>query len=94
MWRVLGGTFKGKAGAVQFFTALGSTVETTHFEPSDFREAGNTVVNHVRHDGTVRSTGKPFSISANFTWTFNDQGQASHWDGSGDYSSLIAALQA
>lgn len=88
-----GGTFNGKSGAIQFFTALGSTVETTHFEPSNFHETGNTVTNHIRHDGIVRATGKSFSIRTDFAWTFNDQGKASTWDGSGDYSSLVAALQ-
>ena len=67
-----GGVFKGKEGVVQFFTALGSTTQTLHFEPSNFKEEGNRVINDVQHDGMVSSTGKSFSVHASFAWTFND----------------------
>jgi uncharacterized protein len=87
-----GGTFRGKEGVTQFFVALGSTLETTYFEPTNFQASGDRVTNDVRHDGIARSTGKAFSVSIPFVWTFNEQGQVTNWDGSGDYSSVNAAL--
>lgn len=89
-----GGEFKGKEGVVRFFTGLGATTQTTHFEPSNFRVEGNQVVNDVRHDGLVSGTGKSFSVNALFTWTFNDAGQVTDWKGTGDFSSLNAAFAA
>lgn len=87
-----GGEFKGKDGVIGFFTALGSTTQTTHFEPSNFRETTNQVLNEVRHDGLVLTTGKPFSVTVSFAWTFNDRGQVTEWRGTGDFSSIDAAM--
>lgn len=87
-----GGVFNGKDGVTNFFTALGSTTQTTLFEPSNFREEGNKVINDVRHDGFVRSTNKPFSVRASFSWTFNDRGEVLDWAGTGDFSSINAAF--
>lgn len=87
-----GGTFKGKPEIVRFFTALGTTTQTTHFEPSNFREEGNKVINSVRHDGVVTSTGQPFSVQAEFSWEFNEAGQATDWKGTGDFSSINMAF--
>lgn len=87
-----GGEFKGKDGVIRFFTALGGNVQTTHFEPSNFRETGHQVINEVRHDGIVPATGKPFSVTVGFSWTFNDSGQVTDWKGTGDFSSIDAAL--
>lgn len=87
-----GGEFKGKEGVIRFFTALGTHVQTTHFEPSNFLEVDGKVLNDVRHDGVVTTTGKPFSVTVNFTWTFNDKGQAIDWKGTGDFSSINEAF--
>lgn len=87
-----GGSFHGKEGVTQFFTALGTTLETTVFEPRNFRENANQVVNDVRHDGITRVTGRPFQLDIPFTWTFNEQGEVTHWDGSGNYASVNEAL--
>lgn len=87
-----GGEFKGKEGVIRFFTALGGNVETTHFEPSNFSEENGKIINNVRHDGIVRSTGKPFSVNVLFTWAFNEQGQAIDWKGTGDFSSINNAF--
>lgn len=87
-----GGVFQGKEEVIRFFQALGSTVQTTHFEPTNFREEGNQVVNDVRHDGIVTATGKPFSVRVLFTWTFNEAGLPADWKGTGDFSSLNQAL--
>ena len=87
----ISGEFKGKEGAVQYFTILGTTVQTTNFVASNFREADNEVVNDILHEGVVVATGKPFSSQLTFTWTFNDKGEPIHWVGSGDFESLYAA---
>lgn len=87
-----GGTFNGKNEVIRFFQNLGSTTQTTYFEPSDFREAGNQVVNQVRHDGVVNVTGRPFSVTVLFTWTFNEAGQVTDWKGAGDFSSINDAF--
>lgn len=88
-----GGTFRGKDEVIRFFGALGNTTQTTHFEPSNFREEGGKIVNDVVHKGTVLSTGKPFNVSALFTWTFNDAGQPVDWKGTGDFSSMNEAFK-
>ncbi len=88
----IGGTFNGKDGVVQFFTAMGSSIQTTHFEPTNFREDGNKVINDVRHDGIVLSNGKPFSVRASFQWVFNDKGEVVDWSGTGDFSSMNSAF--
>lgn len=87
-----GGTFNGKDGVVQFFTALGQNTQTTFFEPTNFRTEGNRVINDVRHDGTAKSTNKPFSVQATFVWTFDDNGLVTDWTSSGDFSSINAAM--
>ncbi|MBK8706651.1 MAG: nuclear transport factor 2 family protein [Saprospiraceae bacterium] len=88
-----GGEFRGKTGVAHFFTALGRNTQTTHFEPSNFREEPGKVINEVRHDGIAGKSGKPFSVQATFVWTFNDQGEIIDWTSSGDFSSLNAALR-
>lgn len=87
-----GGEFRGKAGVTQFFTALGTSSQTTLFEPGNYREEGNRVSNDVQHDGVIPSTNKPFSVHAKFVWTFNDQGEVVDWTSSGDFSSINAAF--
>ena len=87
-----GGEFKGKEGVAQFFTALGGSLETTHFEPTNFQANGNQVTNDVRHDGIASATGKTFSVRIPFVWTFNERGEATDWKGVGDFASINAAL--
>ena len=87
-----GGEFKGKNGVINFFTALGGTVQTTYFEPSNFREIDGKIVNEVRHDGIIEATGKPFSVKVNFSWAFDDEGQVIDWKGTGDFSSINTAF--
>lgn len=88
-----GGTFNGKEGVMRFFEALGSSTRTTLFEPANFREEGNRVINDVHQDGIVIRTGKPFSVRVSFAWTFNDEGKAIDWAGTGDFSSMNAAFR-
>lgn len=87
-----GGIFDGKDAIIGMFGALGSSLQTTFFEPGNFREEGNKVINDVRHDAVVVSTGKSFSLKASFTWTFNDKGEVTDWTSSGDFSELNAAF--
>ncbi len=87
-----GGEFKGKNAVIQFFTALGTSTQTTHFEPSNFREEGGKILNDVRHDGIVTATNKPFSVKVLFSWEFNDAGLATDWKGTGDFSSINQAF--
>lgn len=87
-----GGEFRGKDGVIRFFTALGTTTQTTVFAPSNFREEGNRVINDVVHEGVVPATGKPFRVTASFVWTFNDRGEATDWKSSGDFSGVNAAM--
>lgn len=89
-----GGEFKGKDGVVRFFTNLGTTTQTTHFEPSNFREEDGKIVNEVRHDGIINSTGKPFSVNVLFHWSFNSNGEVTDWKGVGDFSSINDAFAA
>jgi ketosteroid isomerase-like protein len=83
-----GGEFKGKDGVLRFFTNLGATTQTTHFEPSNFRQEDHKVINEVRHDGIIAATGKSFSVSVLFTWTFDDAGQVTGWKSTGNFTSL------
>lgn len=87
-----GGTFEGKNEVVRFFQNLGGSAQTTHFEPSNFREENGKVLNEVRHDGIIIATGKPFSVNVLFTWEFNEAGQATDWKGTGDFSSINDAF--
>ena len=87
-----GGDFIGKNDIPRFFMALGSTLKTTNFVPANFREEGNKVINDVTHEGIVIPTGKSFSITIPFTWTFNAQGEVEHWTGSDAVESLNNAL--
>ncbi len=86
------GEYKGKEGAQQYFMALGSNVQTTHIQPSNFREEGNKVTHDVQQDGIVNATGKPFTSNMVFTWEFNDAGLATSWKARGDFASLEAAF--
>lgn len=87
-----GGEFRGKDEVVRFFTNLGTTTQTTYFAPSNFREEQGKVLNDVQHDGIVKTTGKPFSVQALFSWEFNDAGLAVDWKGVGDFSSMNNAF--
>ena len=88
----IGGEFKGKDGANQYFAAIGKNIQTTNFVPSNFHEEGNKITNDVIHAGIATTTGKPFSSNLTFTWTFNSQGEPVHWVGAGDYETLYTAF--
>ena len=54
------GDRRGHAGAVEFFTQLGTTVDFEHFEPTAFVAEGDRVVVLGRERGRVKGTGKTF----------------------------------
>ena len=87
----VGGTYHGKAGALEYFQRLGGTSETTAIAPSNFREDGGKLIHDVHQEGIVRKTGKTFSIDMLFTWSFNDAGKVTNWIASGDFTNLEAA---
>ncbi|MFN0035320.1 MAG: nuclear transport factor 2 family protein [Saprospiraceae bacterium] len=88
----VGGTYHGKAGAMEYFQKLGGTSETTAIAPSNFRESGNQLQHDVHQEGIVRATGKAFSIDMLFAWTFNDAGEVTSWKSTGDFTNLEAAF--
>lgn len=49
---------RGKAGAIRFFEALGSTVDHQQFEQRDFASSGDHVYVTVRLVQHIRATGK------------------------------------
>ncbi len=54
------GIRRGHSGVVQFFTALGTSVEFEKFEPQEFINGDNCVVVLGTERGRVRATGKSF----------------------------------
>lgn len=86
------GTYRGHAGLAQFFENVGKATQLTQFDPVNFRESGNTVINEIHVGGTVLSTGKFYASVMTFTWTFNAAGKATSWVASGDIDGLEAAF--
>lgn len=54
------GNFHGRQGVIDFFTALGTTVDYLEFQPREFFGAGDKVFVKGYHKGKVKSTGKLF----------------------------------
>jgi hypothetical protein len=54
------GERRGRGGAAEFFTQLGTNVEFESFEPGAFVAEGDRVVVLGRERGRVRGTGKAF----------------------------------
>lgn len=53
---------RGKAGAVQFFEALGGALEPIRFEPGQFAAAGEYVYATTQQEYRVRATGKTLEL--------------------------------
>ena len=85
------GTYNGPAAVGQFFEKVRATVQVSVFQPSNFRENGNMVSNDCHMEGTVIATGKPYISDVVMNWTFGPDGKATHWETTGDLSSLEAA---
>ena len=86
------GVFKGPDGIGQFFATMGKSVAITTFEPMNFRESGNQVMNDVHIMGTALATGQSYEATMLFTWTFDAEGKVSAWTAAGDTSTLEKAL--
>ena len=85
------GTYNGPAGVGQFFEKVGASVQFLTFQPSNFREEGNRVINDCHIEGKVLATGKTYVSDVVFTWTFGPDGKALRWEATGDISGLEAA---
>lgn len=85
------GTFDGPAGVGQFFEKVGGTTQITVFQPSNFRENGNTVSNDVHIEGKIIATGKTYTSDVVMNWSFADNGMVIRWEAVGDVSSLETA---
>lgn len=86
------GTFKGQAEVGRFFEAVGKSIQVTVFAPANFAEKGNVVTNDVHIEGTVLSTGKPYSDDLKMTWTFDADGKAIKWTAAGTMAGITAAF--
>lgn len=87
------GTFKGQAEVGRFFEAVGKSIQVTVFNPTNFREEGNKVVNDVHIEGTVLSTGKKYADDLVMTWTFDASGKAIGWEAAGTMAGITAAFK-
>jgi ketosteroid isomerase-like protein len=89
------GTFTGReAIGRDFFQVVNAAVLITLFQPGNFREQGNQVINDVHIEGKALNTGQPYATDVVFYWTFNDAGQVTSWEAKGDVSTLEQALTA
>lgn len=82
------GTFKGKAGLGQFFDAVGKSTQIVAFEPANFTEKGNMVMNTTHIVGKTLSTGKTADSIMNFTWTFDATGKVVKFEAAGNTAAL------
>ena len=85
------GTFRGQAEVGLFFEAVGKSVQITVFNPTNFREEGNTVINDIHIEGIVTATGKSYIDKGRMKWTFGPDGKAVRWEVVGDVPGLTAA---
>jgi uncharacterized protein len=86
------GTFRGQPEVGHFFEAVGKSIEVTAFNPTNFREEGNKVINDTHIEGTVISTGKKYVDDVVMTWTFGPDGKPVGWEAAGTMSGITAAF--
>ena len=87
------GKRKGLAAVTGFFQQVGQNLQFNVFQPSNFRQDGNTVSNDLHQEATIISKNATYSLDAVFNWTFNAEGKVTRWEYSGDVSSLEAAFR-
>lgn len=87
------GTYDGPAGVGQFFEKVGGSTQITVFQPSNFRENGNTVSNDVHIEGKIIATGKTYVSDVVMNWSFADNGMVTRWEAVGNVDSLEAAFR-
>ncbi len=77
------GIYNGKDEILQFFQKLGQNMQFASFQPHNFREEDNQVINDVTMEATAIPTGKSATTTVKFTWTFDDSGKVKHWKNEG-----------
>jgi hypothetical protein len=86
------GIFKGHAEVGRFFESVGKSIQITVFNPTNFREEGNKVINDTHIEGMVISTGKKYADDLTMTWTFGPDGKPIGWEAAGTMSGIMAAF--
>ena len=67
---------EGKAGAIEFFQAVGANLEFEKFEPKAILEGDGLVVGVIDVEATVRPTGKKISeVDETHVFRFNGDGK-------------------
>jgi hypothetical protein len=66
-----GGPRRGKQQVGLFFKQVGDTVNFTKFEPQEFLAHGDTVVALGHYTGTVKTSGRTFSLDWVMVFTFH-----------------------
>jgi ketosteroid isomerase-like protein len=87
------GMFKGQAEVGRFFEAVAKSVQVKVFNPTNFREEGNRVINDCHIEGIVIATGKTYADDVVMTWTFGPDGKVIAWSATGTMAGLTAALK-
>ena len=70
---------RGKAGAAEFFEALGTSVEYTSFEPRDYAAAGDHVYVTIAHEMKVRATGETMQLAETIHHIQFEGGKLRRW---------------
>jgi len=84
----------GKAGVIQFFTALGAGLQFTTFEPVAVTVSGNIVVGVIREVGVALATGAAIEEDLwVHVWTFGPDGKVQAFRHVGDLARHEAALR-
>jgi ketosteroid isomerase-like protein len=85
--------YRGRAGVADFFRTLGESIKVTGFSVSNFRTQNNQVLNDTHVEAEVISTGKTYSVDAEYVWTFDAHGKVSRWRTNGDMSAVENAFR-
>ena len=86
-----GGDYTGPAGATEFFTKLGATMQTVAFQPRENIAAGDEVFSFGYYEGKSIKTGKSGGANWMFRWRVVD-GKIVAYDSYIDTAALLAAL--
>jgi len=87
-----GGTYKGKAGATQFFQQVVSTWDFQAFEPKNYIASGDQVAVTGSYTATAKATGRTVTADWCMVWTIKN-GKVVHFQEYTDSAALGAALQ-
>lgn len=87
-----GGVYNSRAGAVDFFKALGESLEPRQFELRDFIAQGNKVVVLGYQRGQAKPTGRPYEIEFVHVWSLRD-GRFAEFRVFNDTAALVEALR-